>query len=87
VGRGLKCSLSCRAVRNRTLPSARERPDITLFIEFPTTYQWAGSGNQLATSKGAWGAILTVECAAGNHEAAVFSSGFDLPAVVAHGQI
>ena len=41
--------------RNRTLPPARERPDITLFIEFPATYQWAGSGNQLATSKGAWG--------------------------------
>jgi hypothetical protein len=35
---------------------------MTLFIEFPATYQWAGSGNQLATSKGTLVAILTVEC-------------------------
>ena len=60
--------------RNRTSPPARGRPDITLFIEFPVTYQWVGIGYQLAASKGARGAILTVEGAAGNHEATVFSS-------------
>jgi len=38
-----------------------------------------GSGNQLATSKGASAAILTVEPAAGSHEAAVFSAVFALP--------
>jgi hypothetical protein len=33
---------------------------MTLFIEFPASYQWVGGGNQLATSKGTLVAILTV---------------------------
>jgi hypothetical protein len=54
---------------------------MTLFIEFPASYQWVGGGNQLATSKGTLVAILTVGCAANNHEAAVFSPAFELLAV------
>jgi hypothetical protein len=49
---------------------------MTLFIEFPASYQWVGGGNQLATSKGTLVAILTVSVPADNHEEAVFFPAF-----------
>ena len=67
--------------RNRTLPPARERPDIILPTAFPATYQWLVVATSLPPPR-VLGAILTVECAAGSHEAAVVSSALTCRAVV-----
>lgn len=62
------------------IAASKRTPVITVFIEFPATYEWAGTGYQLATSKVLRGRFA-VDGATDNRKAAVFSSVFDLLAV------
>lgn len=63
------------------IAASEKTPNTTLFIEFPATYQEAGTGYQLATSKGTW-EPLAVEGAADNRKLTVFSSAYKLLAAL-----